>query len=123
MDIPCKVFSFLDRMDYAYSIADLVIARSGAAAITEICLFGCSSILIPFPFAIGDHQKYNAKILTERQGAVVIEEKDLTVDSLKETIQERIEHRRSKQDFKEQLQAIVFADAEKRLAEEVMNLS
>ncbi|MBF0521664.1 MAG: undecaprenyldiphospho-muramoylpentapeptide beta-N-acetylglucosaminyltransferase [Candidatus Omnitrophica bacterium] len=120
--IPSAVFPFLDRMDYAYTIADLVISRSGAATVTEICLFECPSILVPFPYAIGDHQKYNAQVLTRRNLAVMIEEKDLSSLKLKEKICDMIKNKSAQQKIKQHFQEIAFPDAAKRLAEEVLNL-
>lgn len=122
IDISKAIFPFLDRIDYAYRIADLVVARSGAAAVTEICLFGCPSLFIPFPYAIGDHQRYNAEILTSRRLAHMIEEKDLTALKLQATICDIIKQNISREDLTEKLQTIVFSDAEKRLAEEAINL-
>lgn len=63
-----RVMGFCDRMELAYSAADLVISRAGAGTLTEIAAFGLPSILIPYPFAASDHQTHNARVL-ERAGA------------------------------------------------------
>lgn len=77
MKAQAKVFSFLSRMDYAYSCADLVIARCGAGSIQEILRFGLPAILVPYPHAAG-HQLENAKILAETGAALLVEEKNLS---------------------------------------------
>lgn len=68
-----KSYAFLNEMHYAYSAADLVIARSGAGSLFEIMSFGLPSILIPYPHA-GAHQAENAKFLAEKGGALLLED-------------------------------------------------
>lgn len=68
-----KVFAFLDEMNYAYSIADLVISRAGAGCVNEIIRFGLPSILVPYPYA-GEHQKENARVLAGRGAAILLED-------------------------------------------------
>lgn len=63
-----KVMSFCSEMELAYSAADVVVARSGAATLAEIAAFGLPAILIPYPHAAGNHQWYNARAF-ERAGA------------------------------------------------------
>ncbi|HUK81142.1 MAG TPA: undecaprenyldiphospho-muramoylpentapeptide beta-N-acetylglucosaminyltransferase [Verrucomicrobiae bacterium] len=63
-----NVMSFCNQMELAYSAADLVVARSGAATLTELAAFGLPAVLIPFPHAAGDHQLHNARVF-ERAGA------------------------------------------------------
>ena len=72
-----NVMSFCNQMELAYSAADLVVSRSGAATLTEIAAFGLPAVLIPFAHASGDHQLHNARVF-ERAGAVnVIEQSQL----------------------------------------------
>jgi UDP-N-acetylglucosamine--N-acetylmuramyl-(pentapeptide) pyrophosphoryl-undecaprenol N-acetylglucosamine transferase len=63
-----NVMSFCNQMELAYGAADLVIARSGAATLTEIAATGLPSILVPYPHATGNHQWHNARVF-ERAGA------------------------------------------------------
>jgi UDP-N-acetylglucosamine--N-acetylmuramyl-(pentapeptide) pyrophosphoryl-undecaprenol N-acetylglucosamine transferase len=66
--VRARVVPFIDDMPSALADADLVIARSGASAVSEICAVGRPSVLVPYPFAAGDHQRQNALAL-ERAGA------------------------------------------------------
>lgn len=79
-----KVISYLEHMEYAYSAADLVISRAGATALSEITAKGLASILIPYPYATDNHQKFNAQFLTKNNAAKIIEEKDLNENILLE---------------------------------------
>ena len=63
---------FINRMDYAYSVADLVISRAGASSISELCILGEPSILVPSPNVAEDHQTKNAQALVADNAAVMI---------------------------------------------------
>lgn len=71
-----RLYDFINRMDYAYNIADLVISRAGAGAISELCLLGKPTILVPSPNVAEDHQTKNARALEKRNAAVVINDKE-----------------------------------------------
>lgn len=65
---------FLDRMDLAYAVADIVIARAGALTISELCLSGNPSILIPSPNVADDHQTKNALALVTKNAAILVKD-------------------------------------------------
>lgn len=75
-EIPAHVSAFHHRMAEAYSAADLVVSRAGAASLGEISQFGLPSILIPFPFAAERHQHRNAEAFRDAGAAEMIEEKE-----------------------------------------------
>lgn len=66
------VTDFIARMDYAYSIADLVISRAGASSISELCLLSKPVILVPSPNVAEDHQTKNAMALVEKDAALMV---------------------------------------------------
>jgi UDP-N-acetylglucosamine--N-acetylmuramyl-(pentapeptide) pyrophosphoryl-undecaprenol N-acetylglucosamine transferase len=66
------VSAFIYEMDLAYAMADLVISRAGALSVSEICLAGKPSILVPFPNAAEDHQTANAKSLVQENAAIIV---------------------------------------------------
>lgn len=67
-----KVTDFISRMDEAYRAADLVISRAGASSISELCLLGKASILVPSPNVAEDHQTHNAMALVNREAALYV---------------------------------------------------
>ena len=71
-----KALAFIKRMDLAYSLADLVISRSGALSISELTLAGKPSILVPSPNVSEDHQTKNAMSLVNKSAAILVEDKD-----------------------------------------------
>lgn len=66
------LFDFVSRMDYAYSVADLVISRAGAGSISEFCLLEKPVILVPSPNVAEDHQTHNAQALVDKNAAVMV---------------------------------------------------
>lgn len=71
-NLKCSLHAFIDRMDYAYTLADLVVSRAGACSISELCLLGKPTILVPSPNVAEDHQTKNALALSTRNAAVLI---------------------------------------------------
>lgn len=81
------VKAFEERMDLAWSAADAVISRSGAATVAELINFGVPGILVPFPKATDDHQMKNAQFIESVGGAITCAESLLTVPRFKELIE------------------------------------
>lgn len=67
---------FIDRMDLAYAVADVIIARAGALTISELCLAGTPSVLVPSPNVAEDHQTKNAMALVNKNAAVLVRDKE-----------------------------------------------
>ncbi|NLL61462.1 MAG: undecaprenyldiphospho-muramoylpentapeptide beta-N-acetylglucosaminyltransferase [Candidatus Atribacteria bacterium] len=77
-----EVMDYLHQIGDAYDLADLVVCRAGATTVAEITAKGLAAILIPYPYATGNHQLYNARFLEANRAAVVITEEDLTDEKL-----------------------------------------
>ena len=82
----CEVKSdcraYLDDIDKVYAWADLVVARAGALTVSEFSAAGIASLLVPFPFAVDNHQFYNAKYLSDKKAARLIIQEELTSQDL-----------------------------------------
>ncbi|WP_019894608.1 undecaprenyldiphospho-muramoylpentapeptide beta-N-acetylglucosaminyltransferase [Hydrogenovibrio halophilus] len=85
--VKAEVVAFIDDMVAAYRQADLVIARSGALTVSELMSAARPAILIPFPFAVDDHQTANAQALVAIGGGEVRQQADLTAEQLAERLQ------------------------------------
>lgn len=83
-----KLVDFIQDMPNAYAWADLVICRSGALTVAELAAAGVASILIPYPFAVDDHQTKNAQFLVDVGAAILIQERDLNVANLRTLLQD-----------------------------------
>jgi UDP-N-acetylglucosamine--N-acetylmuramyl-(pentapeptide) pyrophosphoryl-undecaprenol N-acetylglucosamine transferase len=92
-----KVVDFIESMAAAYEWADFVICRAGALTIAELTSAGLGSLLIPFPFAIDDHQTANGQLLVSQGAAVMVQQSQLSAEQLAEQL------------------VVICGDAEKRL--------
>ncbi|MFW5426608.1 MAG: undecaprenyldiphospho-muramoylpentapeptide beta-N-acetylglucosaminyltransferase [Methylophagaceae bacterium] len=91
--IEAEITAFINDMPSAYAWADLVICRAGALTIAELSATGVGSILVPFPYAVDDHQTHNAAALVEVGAAYLMPEKTLTAQELAEKIKHCISDR------------------------------
>jgi len=82
LGVQADVLPFIDDMKAAYDWADLVVCRSGALTVSEIAAAGVASLLIPFPFAVDDHQTANARFLSDAGAALLFQQSALTPASL-----------------------------------------
>lgn len=77
-----ELVAFIDDMARRYAEADLVICRAGAVTVAELSAGGMPSILVPFPFAVDDHQTANARFLVDAGAALLLPQKEMTADRL-----------------------------------------
>ncbi|SFX03169.1 undecaprenyldiphospho-muramoylpentapeptide beta-N-acetylglucosaminyltransferase [Marinospirillum alkaliphilum] len=81
-----EVQDFIDDMAAAFDWADLVVCRAGALTVSELAAVGVASVLVPFPFAVDDHQTHNAHFLADAGAAVLLPQKQLSAASLAELL-------------------------------------
>lgn len=86
--ISAEVKPFLEDMAHYYAWADVVICRAGALTVAELAAAGVASILIPFPFAVDDHQTGNAKFLSDKGAAILMPQTELTPRSLARVLED-----------------------------------
>ena len=82
-----KITPFIDKMEEAYAWADFVICRSGALTVAELIAAGLGALLVPFPYAIDDHQTSNGNLLVNHGAAKMVQERDLNPQLLADYIQ------------------------------------
>ncbi|MGF2685924.1 undecaprenyldiphospho-muramoylpentapeptide beta-N-acetylglucosaminyltransferase [Marinobacter sp. DUT-3] len=86
--VEASVEPFIKDMAEAYSWADLVLCRSGALTVSELCVAGLGAILVPFPHAVDDHQTMNGQHMVSAQAAVLVPQPKLNPQSLAETLRD-----------------------------------
>jgi len=72
-----KVVDFIERMDFVYAAADIIISRAGASSVSELCIVGKPVIFIPSPNVAEDHQTKNAQAIVDAKGAILLKESEL----------------------------------------------
>ncbi len=81
-----KILPYIDNMDVLMNASDVLICRSGAITLAELCALGKPSVLIPSPNVTNNHQEYNARALSDKGAAITINECDFDADSLKKAL-------------------------------------
>jgi UDP-N-acetylglucosamine--N-acetylmuramyl-(pentapeptide) pyrophosphoryl-undecaprenol N-acetylglucosamine transferase len=84
--VAAELVPFIEDMAAAYADADVVICRAGATTVAELAATGVASLLVPFPFAVDDHQTTNARYLVDRGAAILEQQSELTPDRLAEIL-------------------------------------
>ena len=82
MNIPVDLKPFIKEMAESYAWADIVICRAGALTIAELCAAGVGAILVPYPFAVDDHQSANAHYMAKEEAAILIPQSQLNAEAL-----------------------------------------
>lgn len=121
MGLEHKVFSFIDNIEEAYSVSDLVVTRSGASAIFEVAYFGKPMILIPYPFAMS-HQTENARVFSKNGAAIQIDEKEMSADLIKEKIESLLDNRTLLCEMAKRAKFLSVPDSSHNLAAEVLKI-
>ena len=109
------VREYIDDMNICMAAADLVICRSGAITLSELCVCSKASILIPSPYVAENHQFHNAMTLKAKGAAVIIEEKDLTVESLTRTVDELLSNKETISNMEKAAAACGVIDSNERI--------
>ncbi len=112
--VPAVAYPFISNIEEAYCLADVVVARAGASTVCELGLLGKPAVLVPYPFA-GNHQQFNAQVLTGAGVAVSLMQQDLNEASLKQALNSVLNFASTK-DLKASVKGIFHEDAALRLA-------
>ncbi|QYJ68556.1 undecaprenyldiphospho-muramoylpentapeptide beta-N-acetylglucosaminyltransferase [Flavobacterium litorale] len=116
-----QVHAFIDRMDLAYAAADVVISRSGASSVSELCIVGKPVLFIPSPNVAEDHQTKNAQAIVDKQGALLLKETQL--DTQFQPVFEDVLHNEEKmQKLSENIQQLAKPNATNDIVEEIIKL-
>jgi UDP-N-acetylglucosamine--N-acetylmuramyl-(pentapeptide) pyrophosphoryl-undecaprenol N-acetylglucosamine transferase len=117
-----SVHAFINRMDYAYAAADIIVSRAGAGTISELCLVGKPVILVPSPNVAEDHQTRNAVALSSCGAAILIPDNQATKTIVDEAIK-LISDKPKRTILSENIAKMANRDADKRIAEEILRIT
>lgn len=125
LGLPCpntvSRVAYIDNMADAYRQADLIISRAGSGSLSEIALWGLPAILVPYPYASGDHQRKNAAYFAEQGAALVFEEHELSAERLAQEIQRLIENNLERANLARQMQAMGRRNAHETIAGDLIS--
>jgi UDP-N-acetylglucosamine--N-acetylmuramyl-(pentapeptide) pyrophosphoryl-undecaprenol N-acetylglucosamine transferase len=113
--------AFINDIDKAYAAADIVISRSGAMAVTELCVTGKPTVFVPFPLAAEDHQTHNAMSLVNKQAALIVTDANASND-LVDTVIQLANNKLLQAQFTENAKALAITNADVIIANEILSL-
>lgn len=116
-----KIFPFIKNMDSAYAVADVVISRAGAIAVSELCIVKKPVILVPSPNVAEDHQTENAMALVKKNAAIFIKDSEAK-KKLVNTAIDLIKNENKQKELKNNIRALAITDAAERIAKEILEL-
>lgn len=110
--------AFIDRMDYAYAAADVVLSRSGACTVSELCLVAKPTIFVPSPNVAEDHQTKNAMALVEKGAAEIVRDAEAVECGMREAValahdSERLES------LRKNIASLAIGDSAERVVSEI----
>jgi UDP-N-acetylglucosamine--N-acetylmuramyl-(pentapeptide) pyrophosphoryl-undecaprenol N-acetylglucosamine transferase len=117
-----SVNSFINRMDYAFAAADIIVSRAGAGTISELCLVGKPVILVPSPNVAEDHQTKNTLALTYKNAAVMVKDEDAIKRLVDEAIK-LVSNKEERKTLSSNIKKMADMDADVRIAVEVIKLA
>jgi UDP-N-acetylglucosamine--N-acetylmuramyl-(pentapeptide) pyrophosphoryl-undecaprenol N-acetylglucosamine transferase len=116
-----RVQDFVKEMDLAYAAADVVISRSGALAVSELCIARKPCILVPSPNVAEDHQSKNAKALVEKDAALMVPDKDANEKLVDEALKLLFDEHRAKK-LSENISRLAKPNATEDIVNEIEKL-
>jgi len=113
-----QVHQFLNRMDYAYAAADIIISRAGASSVSELCIVGKPVIFIPSPNVAEDHQTKNAKSIADKHGAILLKENELDTFSI--VFETLLKDKGKQQNLSENIHELALPNATSAIVDEII---
>ena len=117
-----KAQAFISDMATAYRAADIVISRAGASSISELCLLGKASILVPSPNVAEDHQTKNARALSDKNAAIFVADKDARAQLVDEAIK-LVSDKARIASLETEVKKLAYHNSAEVIAEEVIKLA
>lgn len=115
--VQAQIEAFIHDMPAAYAAADLVVCRAGASTVAELSAAGCAALLVPFPFAVDDHQTRNGEHLVQAGAARLIAEAELSAQRLCDELTDLLSDRIRLIEMAERARTTAWADATDTIAD------
>ena len=116
-----QVLAFIERMDLVYAAADFVISRAGASSVSELCIVGKPVVFIPSPNVAEDHQTKNAQAIVDKNGALLLKEKELD-EKFEMVFSNLITDENLKKQLSESIKKLAKVNATKDIVNEIEKL-
>ena len=116
-----KHYDFIGRMDLAYAAADVVVSRSGASTVSELCAMGKATVFVPSPNVAEDHQTHNAMALVRKEAAMLVKDNE-AIDELLPTAIALLHSPDRREKLQKNARAMALTDAAQVICDEIYKL-
>jgi UDP-N-acetylglucosamine--N-acetylmuramyl-(pentapeptide) pyrophosphoryl-undecaprenol N-acetylglucosamine transferase len=113
------VNAFINQMEYAYAAADIVVSRSGAMTVAELCVVKKPVLFVPYPFAAEDHQTVNAKQLVDKNAALMVKDNE-ALNKVVPMVIDLAKDENKQAEMRKNIAAYAIRDADKKIASEIL---
>ena len=114
-------YDFIGRMDLAYAAADVVVSRSGASTVSELCAMGKATVFVPSPNVAEDHQTHNAMALVRKEAAMLVKDNE-AIDELLPTAIALLNSPERREKLRNNARAMALTDAAQVICDEIYKL-
>ena len=116
-----QVHPFIENMNDAYAVADVIISRAGASSVSELCVVGKPVIFVPSPNVAEDHQTKNAQAIADEKAAILIKETELK-DNFQKIFLEILNDKEKRKILSENIKALAKPNATKQIVDEIIKI-
>jgi len=111
-----RIVPFVDDLWHALAASDVVVSRAGAGSLFDLAAVGRATILVPFPFATGDHQLHNARYFVDRGAAELLPDDDVTPNALRSRVEELLGDEGRRHELEKEMRSLATPDAADEVA-------
>ena len=115
-----KIIGYVDDMWRYLAAADVVVSRAGAGSLFDTAAVGRAAILVPFPYATGDHQLHNASYFTEKGAAELLLDSEVTAATLRERVEDLLNNKKRREELAGRIRALATPEAADEVAERLL---
>ena len=115
------VLAFIDKMDFAYAAADIIISRSGASSVSELCIVGKPTIFIPSPNVSEDHQTKNAMAIVAKKAAILLKESELD-ENFRNIFADLLSNDKKQEKLSKKIHKLALPNATREIVHEIEKL-
>ena len=115
-----QVHAFLNKMNFAYATADIIISRAGASSISELCIVGKPVIFIPSPNVAEDHQTKNAMAVVSKDAAILCKESEL--DTFQKVLENLVKNENKQNELSKNIKQLALPNATADIVNEIEKL-
>ena len=114
---------YIEKMNAAYAAADVVLCRAGALTLAELAIVGKPAVLVPYPYAAGDHQVHNARMVEDAGAAVMVQEGDRWEETLRKALENILKNGSLREQQQTAWQTLARPHAAAQIADEIIRLA